>query len=106
LLNAMDAMNEMVPSRRKIVISTRLLNGEEIEVRVADNGVGLSQASQMRAFQPFFTTKERGLGLGLSLSASIIKLHGGELALQNNAKGGATATFRLPRLNAMMVAAK
>jgi signal transduction histidine kinase len=66
----------------------------------------LLQADQMRAFQPFFTTKERGLGLGLSLSSSIIKLHGGELVLENNARGGATATFRLPRLNAMMVAAK
>jgi C4-dicarboxylate-specific signal transduction histidine kinase len=60
----------------------------------------------MRAFQPFFTTKERGLGLGLSLSSSIIKLHAGNLALENNTYGGATATFRLPRLNTMMVAAK
>lgn len=106
LLNAMDAMNEMVPSRRKITVSTRLLSGEEIEVSVADSGIGLSQSSQMRAFQPFFTTKERGLGLGLSLSSSIIKLHLGDLILENNAQGGATARFRLPRLNTMMVAAK
>jgi PAS domain S-box-containing protein len=106
LLNAMDAMNEMVPSRRKITVSTRLLSGDEVEVRVADSGIGLSQSGQVRAFQPFFTTKERGLGLGLSLSSSIIRLHGGKLVLENNAEGGATATFRVPRLNVMMVAAK
>ncbi|MGB7856244.1 MAG: ATP-binding protein, partial [Pseudolabrys sp.] len=47
-------------------------------------------------FQPFFTTKKRGLGLGLSICTSIVKLHGGTLSLQNNVREGENAVFRLP----------
>jgi PAS domain S-box-containing protein len=100
VLNAMDAMNDLVPSRRRMDITTRLTSEGDIQVSVADCGSGLAPSFKEGAFQPFFTTKEHGLGLGLSLSTSIIKLHGGRLSLDNNANGGATATFTLPQLSA------
>jgi two-component system, LuxR family, sensor kinase FixL len=105
VLNAIDAMNDLAPSRRVISISTGTTNEGDVQVSVADGGSGLAPTFQELAFQPFFTTKERGLGIGLSLSSSIIRLHGGKLSLDNNSDSGATATFRLPRAN-VAVAAK
>jgi signal transduction histidine kinase len=55
-------------------------------------------------FQAFFTTKKQGLGLGLSLSLKIIKLHGGTIHLHNNPMVGVTAAFTLPRSNALLAA--
>jgi C4-dicarboxylate-specific signal transduction histidine kinase len=104
LLNAMDAMNDVAPSRRRIDISTSQTKDGEVEVSVADRGSGLANSLKERAFQPFVSTKESGLGLGLSLSSSIIKLHGGVLTLDNNVDGGATAAFRLPQLNVVSAA--
>jgi PAS domain S-box-containing protein len=95
LINAMDAMEELSPSRRIIAIRTRMNGANEIEVKIIDRGIGLGQ-SQKQIFQPFFTTKKRGLGLGLSICATIVKSHGGTLSLEDNASEGATAAFRLP----------
>jgi signal transduction histidine kinase len=94
LLNAMDAMEELSPSQRILTIATRMV-GSDIEVRVSDCGSGLP-AAQADIVKPFFTTKRRGLGLGLSICTSIAKSHGGTLSLTNNLNEGATATFRLP----------
>jgi PAS domain S-box-containing protein len=96
VLNAMDAMNKTVPSQRTIIVGTQAVGDGAIEVLVSDRGTGLTPSQRERVFQPFFTTKEHGLGLGLSLSSAIIKLHGGDLDIDNNASGGATASFRLP----------
>jgi signal transduction histidine kinase len=68
----------------------------KIQVEVADWGAGLPPALQGQPFQPFFTTKQGGLGLGLSISASIVKMHGGALHLENNPEGGTIAWFTLP----------
>jgi len=105
VLNAMDAVNDLAPARSRISIRTGTTDEGDVEVRVTDNGSGLAPTFKERGFRPFFTTKERGLGLGLSLSSSIIKLHGGTLRLENNREPGATATFELPRTR-MAVAAK
>jgi PAS domain S-box-containing protein len=96
VMNAADSMNEQAPSRRIITIRTQALE-KEIEISIADLGVGLSPAQEERVFRPFFTTKERGLGLGLSICSSIIKAHSGKLSLVNRPTGGVTATFILPR---------
>jgi signal transduction histidine kinase len=85
-----------VPSQRTIIVGTQTVGDGAIEVLVSDRGTGLTPSQRERVFQPFFTTKEHGLGLGLSLSSAIIKLHGGDLDIDNNASGGATASFRLP----------
>ena len=95
-MNAMDAMDGVAPARRVISVSTVTTNEGGIEVRISDCGTGLPSSQEQHVFQPFFTTKKRGLGLGLPICASIMKLHGGTLSLQNNVSEGATAIFRLP----------
>jgi PAS domain S-box-containing protein len=95
LLNAIDAMEELPTSRRVITVQSAYVN-LEIEVRISDRGTGLPAAEESNVFKPFFTTKRRGLGIGLSICNSIIKSHGGSLKLENNASEGATAIFRLP----------
>lgn len=94
-LNAIDAMEELSPSNRIVTVTTAM-HDQEVEVRISDRGAGLPNEDQAEIFKPFFTTKRRGLGLGLSICASIIKSHGGSLSLSNNVGDGATATFRLP----------
>jgi PAS domain S-box-containing protein len=96
ILNAMEAMNEVSPARRKIAIRTRVQDGGKISIRIIDRGIGVAPANEEKIFQPFFSTKERGLGLGLAICSSIIKLHGGTLNLVNNATEGATAALVIP----------
>jgi C4-dicarboxylate-specific signal transduction histidine kinase len=96
ILNAVEAMNEVSFSRRMVAIRTEAIEGGRISIGISDRGTGLMPAHEERIFQPFFTTKERGLGLGLAICSSIIKLHGGTLNLQNNPKEGATATLVIP----------
>jgi PAS domain S-box-containing protein len=104
VMNAADAMSGLPPQHRTIVIRTRPTHDGDVQVNVADQGRGLGPAQQEQVFQAFFTTKERGLGLGLSISSSIIKTHGGTLTLENNPHRGATATFRLPGVNTATMA--
>jgi C4-dicarboxylate-specific signal transduction histidine kinase len=96
LVNAMDATETVPPARRTISISTAATDDGGIQVQIYDRGSGLPPSREHEVFQPFFTTKKRGLGLGLSICTSIIKLHGGTLSLQNNVREGASAVFRLP----------
>jgi signal transduction histidine kinase len=98
LMNAMDAMTDVPPARRMMTVVTRHIGDGDVEVVVSDCGVGLTPAQHERALQPFFTTKPQGLGLGLSLCHSIVKLHGGTLTLNNNADGGVTALFALRQI--------
>ena len=96
LMNAMDATENVPPARRTISVSTAATDDGGVEVHIYDRGSGLPPSREHEVFQPFFTTKKRGLGLGLSICTSIIKLHGGTLSLQNNVREGASAVFRLP----------
>jgi C4-dicarboxylate-specific signal transduction histidine kinase len=104
VMNAMDAMAATPLPQRSIAVSTRL-DGGEIETSITDRGPGLARAAQARAFEPFFTTKPQGLGLGLSICSTIVNVHGGQLALVNDADGGARARFTLP-VRRVAVAAK
>jgi PAS domain S-box-containing protein len=94
--NAIDSVNQMSTLRRVVTMRTRMASPDTMEVSVEDRGTGVGPADLDRLFEPFFTTKERGLGLGLSICSTIIKRHGGELSLDNNSDGGATARFVLP----------
>ena len=96
LLNAMDATEDLPDSLRAISISTeRTYSGDSVEVQIRDQGTGLPAAGA-DVFKPFFTTKKHGLGLGLSISRSIVSAHSGTLTLENNSSKGATARLRLP----------
>jgi len=93
--NASEAMRDA--AQREIVMSTASAGPETIEVTVRDHGSSLSDEEFGRMFQPFYTTKPSGLGIGLSLSRSIIEAHGGLLwATRNDVDTGITMHFTLP----------
>jgi PAS domain S-box-containing protein len=95
LVNAMDAMNTTPVHERLLSVTTRA-SGNDVEVRIADRGHGVAETERAKLFIPFFTTKDRGLGLGLSICSKIVKAHAGKLKIDNNADGGATASLTLP----------
>jgi C4-dicarboxylate-specific signal transduction histidine kinase len=96
LQNAIDAMEESPPSRRRLRVSTALDNNGAIELSVADKGSGIPAAIGERLYTPFFTTKSKGLGLGLSICRSIVEAHGGRLWHSANPDSGCTFHFTLP----------
>ncbi len=92
--NATEALSAC--ERRELTIRTAQPSEALVEVAVADTGPGLSEEVRSRLFQPFVTTKPKGMGLGLSISRSIIELHGGRLQGDTNPEGGVTFRFGLP----------
>jgi PAS domain S-box-containing protein len=97
MMNAMEAMSSTAGPQRLVRVKTRSNGHETVEVSIEDRGGGIGATDEARLFEPFFTTKDHGLGLGLSICSNIIRSHRGELDIVNNAHGGATATFTLPR---------
>ncbi len=93
--NSMDALQEVDGDRRKIVISARKYKRKYICVSVSDSGLGCSDDVEPRLYEPFFTTKKSGLGIGLGISQTIVVTHGGNLWLEKNSKKGATFSFTL-----------
>ena len=91
--NAIDAMEDS-PVRR-LTIATRPAPGEMAEIEVADTGPGISPEIASQLFQPFVTTKRTGMGVGLSISRTIVEAHGGRLWAESNKDGGATFHFTL-----------
>ena len=94
--NGVEAMANVEPEHRELVISTGMSNEDSISVDVRDSGHGLSDEERMHLFEPFYTTKTHGMGLGLSISRSIIEAHGGNLQVTPNADRGLTVSFTLP----------
>jgi len=94
--NAIDAM--MTSPTRTLKITTEAADRDGLaRVSVADTGPGLSPEIADRLFQPFMTTKAQGMGVGLSISRTIIEAHGGRIWVETNANGGATFHFTLRR---------
>jgi len=89
--NAMEAMQEC--ERRELKVSTHFAEGDSVRIDVADTGPGIAEEIAKQLFQPFVTTKREGMGVGLSISRTIIEAHGGRLWAESNANGG--TTFRL-----------
>ncbi|AHE53271.1 sensor histidine kinase [Sphingomonas sanxanigenens] len=94
LTNAMDAMLDTV-GERVATLSIAMVDGR-VEVSVADRGTGIAEADMDRLFQPFFTTKPDGVGMGLQICRSLIEGYGGTLTASNRPEGGALFTFALP----------
>jgi C4-dicarboxylate-specific signal transduction histidine kinase len=97
LHNAVEAIAASDHGARALAVASTLRDGRQIAVSVRDSGVGLPTAGAAEdIFTPFFTTKRGGLGLGLSICASIVQAHGGAMWARANADRGATVGFTLP----------
>ena len=96
LLNAVDAMALLPPAERRIALATARDGRGQVSLSVRDRGVGLPSEQPDRVFDAFWTTKDHGLGLGLSLSRSMIEANGGHIRAERPAGGGACFVFELP----------
>ena len=96
MINALDAMRQTPAAERRVIISSRPHADHKVWIGVRDFGTGLPKENPDRIFDPFFSTKQDGLGMGLSIARSIISSHGGELAAENAEGGGAWVHFSLP----------
>jgi two-component system sensor histidine kinase DctS len=95
LLNGMDAMAATPPEQRELLVSVDR-DGEGVTVKVADRGCGLSPDVRRQLFEPFFSTKPEGMGMGLNICRSILELHGGRVWAEPNPGGGVVFSFSLP----------
>jgi two-component system sensor kinase FixL len=89
--NALEALRDM--EQRDLKITTRAVDAETVEISVIDTGPGIAPEIAEKLFQPFMTTKRNGMGVGLSISRTIIEAHGGKLWAESNPEGG--TIFRL-----------
>ncbi len=96
IMNALDAVQACPPAERRIIISTRSLNGERAEVSVRDFGTGLPKDRPDKVFDHFFSTKQTGMGMGLTIVRSIVETHGGKISAENAPDRGARFFFHLP----------
>jgi PAS domain S-box-containing protein len=94
--NALDAMRDTPPARRKVQIATKRNGNGSIKVAVRDCGAGIPDDVRGRLFDQFFTTKEKGFGMGLGIVRSIIEAHTGTIEAENLKGGGARFSFILP----------
>ncbi len=92
--NALEAMAHS--THRELIASNTRAADDMIELAVSDTGSGFAGGAPANLFQPFFTTKEAGMGVGLSISRTIIETHGGRMWAETNESGGATFRFTLP----------
>lgn len=99
LINAFDAMKEATAKERNVVVRAKTNGAGTVEISVRDHGVGLTSDKLAKIFQPFYTTKREGLGMGLPISRSITEAHGGRLWAENNADRGATFYFTVPAMD-------
>jgi two-component system sensor kinase FixL len=99
LLNAFDAMSQVAPKDRVVWVELTLQSDNMARIAVRDCGHGLTVGKLDAIFKPFYTSKPHGLGLGLSISRSIVELHGGRIWAENNLDRGATFYVTLPTGN-------
>ncbi|MBV8730611.1 MAG: hypothetical protein JO336_12465 [Acidobacteriia bacterium] len=92
-----QAISGVSDRARELAISTRNMEQDQVQVTVEDSGVGLDPEKVAKIFEPFYTTKSSGMGMGLSICRSIIKTHGGQLWATANEGRGASFHFTLPK---------
>jgi signal transduction histidine kinase len=96
VINGIEAMQSVTDRARELTIRSEQDDAQHVRVTVTDCGVGFSADSTDRLFKSFFTTKSSGMGMGLSISRSLIELHGGRIWAVPNVPHGATIQFTLP----------
>lgn len=95
ILNGAAAMKHTPPDQRKLIIKTAKQEEGTLRVSIVDFGTGIEESAMAHLFEPFYTTKSEGLGMGLAISRTIIRAHGGTMEASNNPEGGATFAFTL-----------
>jgi signal transduction histidine kinase/integral membrane sensor domain MASE1 len=95
LLNAFDAVSDGQHDRR-VHVAIDLPDAQLVQVSISDSGAGFNDGTAERAFEPFYTTKASGLGMGLPITRAIIEAHAGRIHAMDNEQGGATIQFTLP----------
>lgn len=96
LMNGVEAMAPITDRPREIVIRSQQQDAGQVHVAVQDSGIGIDSATAEQLFSAFFTTKPSGMGMGLSISRSIIRAHGGRLWVSPNPDHGAAFQFTVP----------
>jgi C4-dicarboxylate-specific signal transduction histidine kinase len=96
LLNARDAMSSVSDRPRRLVLQTKRGDGDSVCLAVQDSGIGIDAEAADKLFQPFYSTKRDGMGMGLSVSRSIVERHEGRLWVEPNDGPGATFAFSIP----------
>jgi signal transduction histidine kinase len=96
VLNGLEAMREPGVGDRALVVRTAPDGADAVRVEVQDSGTGIDEKDAGRIFEPLYTTKLEGLGMGLAIVRTIVDAHGGGLGIANNVGGGATVYFTLP----------
>ena len=96
IMNGVEAMRGVTERRRELTVSSTFAEQTSVLVSVKDTGPGIVPALAERMFQPFFTTKSEGLGMGLAICRSIIEVHGGRLWVSPRAPHGADVRFTVP----------
>jgi signal transduction histidine kinase len=96
LINGVEAMAPITDRPRELLIRSQPQENGQVHVAVCDSGIGIDSDTAERLFSAFFTTKQSGMGMGLSISRSIIRAHGGSLWVSPNADHGAAFQFTVP----------
>jgi signal transduction histidine kinase len=96
VLNGMDAVAEMPAGRRDVSVRAYAAERGWVELAIEDSGGGVLPDAIERIFEPFYTTKSAGMGIGLSISHTIVEAHGGRIWAENAAARGAVFRVRLP----------
>jgi signal transduction histidine kinase len=95
-MNGMDAMASRPPGERRLAVQTALNGASEVEVSITDSGSGIPKDKLIEVFETFYTTKQQGTGLGLTIARTIVETYGGKIWAENRIAGGAVFRFSLP----------
>jgi signal transduction histidine kinase len=97
VMNAIEAMSSVDDRPRELLITTRNIDANQVQVTVKDSGTGIDPNTLDKIFDPFYTTKLGGMGMGLSISRSILQAHGGQLWAAAKDGPGTIFHFSLPK---------
>ena len=100
-MNGIEAMTAVSDRSRRLLIRSRMQDAGQVLVSIQDSGVGLSAEVMARLFEPFFTTRSKGIGMGLPISHSIVEAHGGRLWAKSAVSQGSVFQFTLPAAGAL-----